>query len=97
MRYLMTKLPSCPSEDKLFRGTENMNNIARKIVGAIVLIIGVGVILFGSYLLFTGGNISLFSLIPFVLGGIIISFAGWGIITGERIRDILDTIFTGMS
>lgn len=61
-----------------------------------MLLIGVGITLLGGYLLFNGVNVSLFSLIPVILGGIALTLAGWGAITGERIRDILAFLFTGM-
>lgn len=73
-----------------------MNGIIRKIIGIIMLIAGIGAIALSGYLLFTGKSISLFSLISFFLGGVVVAISGWEVIAGARIHDIFDFLFTGI-
>lgn len=60
------------------------------------MLVGVGVIILGIYLMVTNSHISFFTMVlPLGLGGLVVGMAGIMIITGERIRDILDLLLTG--
>lgn len=69
----------------------------KKVIGGILILCGIGIFIFSIYLFFTSKNSTIiFALIPFTLFGISLVLAGYGLMTGERIRDILSYLFTGI-
>lgn len=71
-----------------------MNTLSKKIIGSIITICGIGVAGFSGYLLLQGYNLVItLSLIGSVLFGITLVLSGLALISGERVRDILEVIF----
>lgn len=74
-----------------------MRQLVRYIFGIILLIGGLAAISLVIYLSFKGKQISLFNvIIPVGLGGLVLTLAGWSLLVGERVRDVIAFLFTGL-
>jgi TM2 domain-containing membrane protein YozV len=74
-----------------------MNKPTRIILGIALIICGIGLTGFSALLLLGGVDaMTALSLVGGCLFGIMLVLSGVGVATGERIRDILHTIFLSM-
>lgn len=74
-----------------------MNKISRIISGVILIIIGVGVIIFGITLISGNQNWTGYTFIgSTIILGIGVILGGWAIIKGEKIKDILEIIIISL-
>ncbi len=74
-----------------------MNRITRRIIGTLILFVGAGITLAGGYMALHITEFGqLFAFVPLILTGLAIALAGWSVVTGEHIRDMLRFLFTGI-
>lgn len=74
-----------------------MKKLLRYIFGAILLLAGIGIVIFCVYFTIANRHVSPINIsVPLGLGGLMLALSGWSLITGERIRDVLSFLFIGL-